>query len=45
MRDTPLDIRVHAYAQDEPERVSVMRDTRFVFPKTEEIGKALKNRK
>lgn len=44
-RDTPLDIKVHAYAQDEPERISIMRNARFMFPKTTQIDEAFDKNK
>lgn len=40
-KDTPIEIRIHAYANDDKQKVSVLRNTVFVFPKTTVIKKYL----
>ncbi|WP_258522378.1 cytochrome c oxidase accessory protein CcoG [Campylobacter hyointestinalis] len=40
-KDTPIDIKINAYATDDHEQIAVTRDTRFVFPKMIELQKAM----
>ncbi|WP_456431935.1 cytochrome c oxidase accessory protein CcoG [Nitratifractor sp.] len=41
-KDTPIPITIHAYAIDDPKRVSVIRKTVFVYPRYDEVEKAKK---
>lgn len=39
-KDTPLPIKIKAYAVDKPEKIVVFRDTVFFYPKLTELNKA-----
>jgi polyferredoxin len=41
-RDTPIPITIHAYAVDDPKKISVLRKTVFVYPAIGEVEKAMK---
>eukprot|EP01155_Anaeramoeba_flamelloides_P047051 Anaeramoba_flamelloidesc40121_g1_i1.p1 GENE.c40121_g1_i1~~c40121_g1_i1.p1 ORF type:complete len:462 (+),score=-0.88 c40121_g1_i1:1425-2810(+) len=38
-KDTPITVHLRAYAVDEPERISVMRDAVFVYPRADQFDK------
>jgi cytochrome c oxidase accessory protein FixG len=44
-KDTPLPITIKAYAVDDPKKIVVYRKTVFVYPRADEIEKALKGEK
>ena len=40
VKDVPIPITIHAYAIDDPKKISVLRKTVFIYPSTEELKKA-----
>ncbi|MEN8718612.1 MAG: cytochrome c oxidase accessory protein CcoG [Sulfurovum sp.] len=38
-KDTPIPIKIRAYAMEEPEKVNIYRDAVFIFPRADKINK------